>query len=65
LPFYGQAPGEVFHKIKNEPLAFSYREFERVSDSAKDLISKLVEKDKNKRYNCKQALEHPWFKAAE
>ncbi|KAI2665532.1 Calcium/calmodulin-dependent protein kinase type 1D [Labeo rohita] len=32
-----------------------------ISDSAKDFISCLMEKDPSKRYTCEQALRHPWI----
>lgn len=34
----------------------------RVSDSAKDLISKLLRKDVAERLTAEEALEHPWLK---
>ena len=32
-----------------------------ISDSAKDFISHLICVDVEKRYTCKQALQHPWI----
>jgi calcium/calmodulin-dependent protein kinase I len=31
-----------------------------ISDSAKDFIRQLMCVDVEKRYTCRQALEHPW-----
>lgn len=31
-----------------------------ISDSAKDFIRQLMCVDVEKRYTCKQALQHPW-----
>ncbi|KAB1258734.1 Calcium/calmodulin-dependent protein kinase type 1 [Camelus dromedarius] len=32
-----------------------------ISDSAKDFIRHLMEKDPEKRFTCEQALQHPWI----
>eukprot|EP00347_Sterkiella_histriomuscorum_P016687 403352243 len=61
LPFYGTTPAEVFQKIKHGEVSFKQEEFKKISNSAKDLITKLLNKDKNLRYSCFQALKHPWF----
>jgi calcium/calmodulin-dependent protein kinase I len=31
-----------------------------ISDSAKDFIRRLMCVDVNKRYTCREALQHPW-----
>ena len=36
--------------------------FNRISKSARDLIKKLLIKDKRKRLSAKEALNHTWFK---
>lgn len=51
LPFYGTTPGEVFDRIKNGTVSFAQKEFDSVSSSAKDLIMKLLNKDKKQRFN--------------
>ena len=56
LPFYGNNPGEVFEQIKTGKVSFEHKEFEHVSESAKDLILKLLAKDKQQRFTCAQAL---------
>lgn len=52
LPFYGSTPGEVFERIRNGSVSFEQKEFEVVSESARDLISKLLNKDKALRFTC-------------
>jgi serine/threonine protein kinase len=41
-------------------LVFPTKTWAKVSDPCKDLISKLLEIDPNRRYTVKQALAHPW-----
>ena len=60
-PFDGKDDEEIINKIssvdynKNEPRLVKH------SPEVRDLVSKLLEKDINKRYSAKEALEHPWF----
>jgi serine/threonine protein kinase len=56
LPFYGNTHIEVFDMIKKAQVNFEYREFQFVSQSAKELISLLLTKDKATRYTCADAL---------
>lgn len=64
LPFYGNTPKEVFERIRSAKVNFELKEFRGISESAKDLIQKLLFKDKKQRYDCLQALSHPWFEEA-
>ena len=43
----------------NDYCVYLYRD--NISDSAKDFIRHLMELDTKKRFNCKQALAHPWY----
>lgn len=52
LPFPGHTRPEVFNRIKAARVRFQVKEFQTVSESAKDLIKKLLEKDPAKRYTC-------------
>jgi calcium-dependent protein kinase len=60
-PFDGKDDEEIIKKInsvdynKNEPRLVKH------SPEVRDLVSKLLEKDTEKRYSAKEALEHPWF----
>jgi calcium-dependent protein kinase len=56
LPFFGQTPKEVFDKILAAKVSFNTKEFRGISESAKELISKLLTKDKQERFTCTKAL---------
>ena len=58
LPFQGNTPAEVFAKLKYSELSFSMPEFDKITDLAKDLIRKLLNKDIKERITCAQALNH-------
>ena len=62
FPFDGKTEEEIFYNIENQELNLNIPEFENISDDCKDLISKLLERDANKRIKAKKALEHSFFK---
>ena len=61
-PFDGNTEDEIFDAIQGKPLDLNIPELSDVSDECKDLISKLLERDVNKRIKAKVALEHNFFK---
>ena len=62
FPFKGEDKDQLFSNIKNTELEFSSSKFELISNPCKDLIKKLLEKDKRKRISVKECLEHAFFK---
>lgn len=58
FPFWHDNPGELYKKI----IAGVYRWPDKpaVSDAAKDLVSRLLEKDPKKRLTASECLRHPW-----
>ena len=61
-PFDGKTEDEIFDSIQNQPLDLTIEELKGISNDCKDLISKLLERDVNKRIKAKNALEHNFFK---
>ena len=61
FPFQATEKEELFQNIKNKEIDFSSSKFESMSDSCKDLLAKLLEKDKAKRISAQECLEHPFF----
>ncbi|XP_066561130.1 calcium/calmodulin-dependent protein kinase type 1D isoform X2 [Amia ocellicauda] len=60
-PFYDENDSKLFEQILKAEYEFDAPYWDDISDSAKDFISSLMEKDPNKRYTCEQALRHPWI----
>lgn len=60
-PFEGETEEEIFNNIKKKRYDFSKSEFSSVSDSCKDLISKLMEPNIKNRIKAIDALRHPFF----
>ena len=61
-PFRGKNDEETFNQILNKNPDLTKSKFSNVSEEAKDLIIKLLEKDYKKRLCALDALNQPWFK---
>jgi len=62
LPFSADNDADLFRLIMKADLVFKSPQFDIVSDTAKDLISKVLVADPTKRLTAKQALDHPFLK---
>ncbi|XP_029350770.1 calcium/calmodulin-dependent protein kinase type 1D [Echeneis naucrates] len=60
-PFYDENDSKLFEQILKADYEFDAPYWDDISDSAKDFISSLMEKDPTKRFTCEQALRHPWI----
>ncbi|KAK2917660.1 calcium/calmodulin-dependent protein kinase 1Db [Channa argus] len=60
-PFYDENDSKLFEQILKADYEFDAPYWDDISDSAKDFISRLMEKDPEKRFICDQALQHPWI----
>lgn len=73
LPFWLEPVGDlelldvdaVYSSILHSPVIFAGARWRGVSEPLKDLICSLLEKDPEQRLTAAQALEHPWFAAAQ
>ncbi|XP_078530295.1 calcium/calmodulin-dependent protein kinase type 1D [Lissotriton helveticus] len=60
-PFYDENDSKLFEQILKADYEFDSPYWDDISDSAKDFIRRLMEKDPSKRYTCEQASRHPWI----
>ncbi|XP_056878716.1 calcium/calmodulin-dependent protein kinase type 1D [Takifugu flavidus] len=60
-PFYDENDSKLFEQILKADYEFDAPYWDDISDSAKDFIANLMEKDPAKRFTCEQALRHPWI----
>ena len=60
-PFYGSSEEEITRKILMGKYNFEDKNFDNVSENAKDFIRKCLIHDKNKRITVKEALKHEFF----
>ena len=61
-PFNGKKREELFDNIINKHVKFNQENWKNISNEAKDLIEKMLDKDFNNRPSAKEVLNHPWFK---
>jgi calcium-dependent protein kinase len=60
-PFKGNSQKELLSNIVKGKYSLEGEEWDRVSIEAKDLISKMLELDPNKRLSAEESLMHPWM----
>lgn len=60
-PFYAEDDDEAFDQIIAGEFEFPEQYWGHISSEAKDLIKQLLVVDPSKRFNTKQALNHPWI----
>lgn len=61
MPFPGDSNKEIIENVVKGEYHFNHEPFLSVSQSAKDLIKKLLVKDIDKRYSASDAFNHPWI----
>ena len=61
-PFDGVSEKRIFSSIKTGVFDKNNKRWNEASFEVKDLISKLLVYDPNKRLTANEAMEHPWFK---
>lgn len=61
-PFEGDNNKEIFKRVLQQKLEFDPEDWTIVSNEAKDLISKMLNKEPKSRISVIECLEHPWFK---
>lgn len=59
-PFYDESIRALTHKVARGEYTFLSPWWDPISDSAKDLISNLLNVDPEKRYTIEEFFKHPW-----
>ncbi|KAJ1268893.1 hypothetical protein BS78_07G167900 [Paspalum vaginatum] len=60
LPFQGNSVKAIFDAIKTSELDFHSSQWASVSLLARDLISRMLDRDISSRFNAEDVLCHPW-----
>uniref|UniRef100_A0A8C6WUE1 Calcium/calmodulin-dependent protein kinase IGb n=1 Tax=Neogobius melanostomus TaxID=47308 RepID=A0A8C6WUE1_9GOBI len=60
-PFYEETESRLFSKIMKAQYEFDSPFWDDISDSAKDFIRNMMQKNPSMRYTTDQALRHPWI----
>ncbi|XP_022842422.1 calcium-dependent protein kinase 26-like [Olea europaea var. sylvestris] len=59
-PFWGESEQEIFEEVLYGDLDFSSDPWPKISESAKDLVKKMLVRDPRKRLTAHEILCHPW-----
>ncbi|CAD8069401.1 unnamed protein product [Paramecium sonneborni] len=62
LPFHGSTKEELYNNIQTSNISFSSSVWPNISNEAKDLIKKMLQKQPGLRPNSKDLIKHSWFK---
>ncbi|XP_067096102.1 calcium/calmodulin-dependent protein kinase IGb [Osmerus mordax] len=60
-PFYEETETRLFSKIMKAQYEFDSPFWDEISESAKDFIRNMMQKNSSMRYTAEQALRHPWI----
>lgn len=60
-PFSGRTDKDILMSVSKAAYTLRIPQFREVSAEAKDLLTKMLEKDKNKRLSAEECLNHPWL----
>ncbi|KAL8204852.1 hypothetical protein R6Q57_010475 [Mikania cordata] len=60
-PFYADTEEDIFEEVLNGKLDFSIDPWPNISESAKDLVKKMLVRDRKKRITAHEVLCHPWI----
>lgn len=60
-PFNGANEGEIIKKVQSGKYSFDMPQWRKVSESAKDLIRRMITYSPAKRITASEALEHHWI----
>ncbi|KAL5806373.1 hypothetical protein ACOSQ3_029268 [Xanthoceras sorbifolium] len=59
-PFWAESEDEIFQEVLQGDLDFSSDPWPNISESAKDLVRKMLVRDPKKRLSAHEVLCHPW-----
>jgi len=59
-PFWDETEQGIFEQVLKGELDFSSDPWPSISESAKDLVRKMLDRDPRKRLTAHEALRHPW-----
>ncbi|GAA0159771.1 non-receptor serine/threonine protein kinase [Lithospermum erythrorhizon] len=59
-PFWGETEDEIFSEIRHGNIDYSSDPWPNISESSKDLVRRMLERDPKKRITSHEVLCHPW-----
>ncbi|KAL3812130.1 hypothetical protein ACHAXA_009389 [Cyclostephanos tholiformis] len=61
-PFYGDTDNQIFDAVRTAKFDFPSPDWDGISDSAKEFVSALLQRNPTQRPTAARALEHRWIK---
>ncbi|XP_028784881.1 calcium-dependent protein kinase 1-like isoform X2 [Neltuma alba] len=61
-PFWAETEKEIFSEVLHGELDFKSDPWPKISESAKDLVRKMLDRDPSKRLTAHEVLCHPWIR---
>ncbi|KAL8132151.1 hypothetical protein AgCh_007879 [Apium graveolens] len=61
-PFWAETEQDIFEEVLRGDLDFSSDPWPKISDSAKDLVRRMLVRDPKRRMTAHEALCHPWVR---
>ena len=61
VPFTGQSSEQILKNVMSQEVDFSHPSFIHVSQEAKELILRMLDRNINTRINSKELMKHPWY----
>ena len=60
-PFGGKQNKDIINNVLNSQYSLKSEVWNSVSDEAKDMISKLLERSADLRMTAQESFDHPWI----
>ena len=60
-PFTGDDDTEILKNVKKGKFLLPSKDWDAISNEAKDLIRKMITLDVNSRLSAREAINHPWL----
>ena len=61
MAFDSESPADILHRTMEGSYALNDRKWKKISTSAKNLVSALLQVEPKDRISLDDALKHPWF----
>lgn len=61
-PFWGKTKSRIFDAVRTADLRFPSDPWDRISESAKNLVKEMLNTDPSQRLTAQQVLDHSWMK---
>ena len=61
MAFDSESPADILHRTMEGSYALNDRKWKKISISAKNLVSALLQVEPGDRISLDDALKHPWF----